>query len=190
MNMKTMIASIVLLSASPALADNDQFFYSDVQNTPFSVSGILGDKSANLNPACYADISYQDGSRFQLIRDLADGELWMLVRNVNWQIPDQPGSVNILQANFHQGQNIYPMTFQYKVMNKNTIAIQNIIKDGSFLPYFMKSSKMIFIMPDNIENIQITLDGSRKALEDVARCILTARDKNLWLDTTPTVKEP
>ena len=189
MNIKALFASVFLLSASPAIAEPDNFYYSDVQGTPFFVYGALGDSSKNLNPSCYAAQSYKDGSEFRLIRDLKDGELWMIIQNVNWDMVDKPESVFNMQINFYRGNDVKPMTFDYVVLNKNTIAIRNIIKDGSFLPAFMIADRMMLIMPGSIPNAYIPLNGSRKAIEQVAECIRSARDKNLWVDDKPTVKE-
>ena len=64
----------------------------------------------------------------------------MLISNAEWNLVSDS---NYLMAVFGS-KNI---RFNYTVVNKNTIAIRNIYKDGSFLSVFIHSNKMVLIIP-------------------------------------------
>lgn len=174
-----------MLFTSSAFAANQTFFSEDVRPGQFYVYGVTADpEKENDNPACYAEVNWRDGSRFQLIRDLADGELYIFMRNMTWNISDLPGNYR-MRINFHSrnGQ-ISGLNFEYRLINKNTIVIRNIIKE-QFIPLFSNNNRAVFVMPGSIQNAEIDLVGSSKTLAEISRCVDVARGVDLYPEQAP-----
>ena len=167
-----------MLFSSSAFAANETFFREDVRPGPYYVYGVTFDPEKNSNPACYAEVTWRDGSKFQLIRDLADGELYIFMQNMTWNISD-PAGVYRLRANFSRGSQISGINFEYNLVNKNTIVIRNIDKDR-FLPLFTGNQKMTFVMPGSIQNAELDLTGSSRTLGEVSRCVDVSRGVDLY----------
>jgi opacity protein-like surface antigen len=180
----------VMLFSSSAFAAGKEFFFSDVRPGPYYVKGVTADVTGGSgNPACYAEVNYRDGSRFQLIRDLADGELYIYMHNTTWNISD-PVGVYQLRANFtRNNQVVNGVNFSFNLINKNTIVIRNIDKDR-FIPLFTGNQRMIFVMPGSIQNAEIDLTGSSKSLAEVSRCIDVARGVDLYPEGAPATGTP
>jgi len=182
MKFKAAIVSLAMF-ASTAYA-GETFFSVDVRPGPYYVYGITGDREPRNNPACYAEITWRDGSKFQLIRDLDDGELYIFLRNNQWNIQDRPDKYS-LRINFERnGSHIDGLNFEYNLVNKNTIVIRNIIKE-KFLPLFSNGTKMTMVMPGSISNAEVSLEGSTRALSEIANCVDKSRNVNLWPEGQP-----
>jgi len=182
-------ALAAMLFTSSALAAGQEFYNVDVRPGPYFVKGVTADTDGgNGNPACYAEVTWRDGSRFQLIRDLADGELYIFFRNNTWNISDAPG-VYQMRANFHRNGNVSGLNFQYNLVNKNTIVIRNIIKE-QFLPLFSGNQRMVFVMPGSIQNAEVDLTGSARALSEVSNCVDAARSVDLYPEGRPNQSAP
>jgi hypothetical protein len=177
-----------MLFTSSSFAAGREFYNVDVRPGPYYVKGVTANVEKNENPACYAEINWRDGSRFQLIRDLADGELYIFFRNSTWNISDSPGTYQ-LRANFHRNSNVTGLNFDYNLVNKNTIVIRNIKKEN-FLPLFTSNQKMVFIMPGNIQNAEVDLTGSSRSLEEISKCIDAARSVDLYPEGQSQVGTP
>jgi hypothetical protein len=173
-----------MLMTSSALAASQTFYNVDVRPGPYYVYGVTADSEKNDNPACYAEVTWRDGSKFQLIRDLADGELYIFFRNATWNISDPAGNYR-LRMNFHNrnGQ-VNGLNFEYRLINKNTIVIRNIIKE-QFLPLFASNSKSILVMPGSIQNAEFDLTGSTNALAEISKCVDAARNVDLYPEGQP-----
>lgn len=170
-----------MLMTSSALAASQTFYNVDVRPGPYYVYGVTADSEKNDNPACYAEVNWRDGSRFQLIRDLADGELYIFFRNATWNISDPVGNYR-MRINFHNrnGQ-VSGLNFEYRLINKNTIVIRNIIKE-QFLPLFASNSKAILVMPGSIQNAEFDLTGSSNTLGEISKCVDASRNVDLYPD--------
>jgi hypothetical protein len=168
-----------MLFTSSSFAAGLEFFNVDVRPGPYYVKGVTADVNGGTgNPACYAEINWRDGSRFQLIRDLADGELYIFLQNMTWNIAD-PSGVYRLRANFSRNGQTNGINFEYNLLNKNTIVIRNIKKE-TFLPLFVNNQKMTLVMPGSIQNAEIDLTGSSRSLAEISRCIDAARAVDLY----------
>jgi len=182
MKFKAAIVSLAMFATSAYAGES--FFSFDVRSGPFMVYGVAGETNPRNNPACYAEVTWRDGSKFQLIRDLDDGELYIFVRNNTWNVTDAPGIYNV-RINFEKyGSIINGLNFQYNLLNKNTIVIRNIKKE-TFLPLFSNGNKMIFVMPGSIQNAEVSLEGSTRALTEIANCVDRSTGVNLWPDGKP-----
>jgi hypothetical protein len=126
-------------------------------------------KTGDLNPSCNGERKYQDGSFFSLIRDLDDGELYILFHNVAWNISDNPG-VYQMRMNFYKGSSVVSLSATYELLNKNTLRVRALNVER-FLPPFIDYSRMVFIMPGNIPNVEVKLDGTRSVVSDIVKCV-------------------
>ena len=182
--MKKLFATALALSLITSTAIADPFYKADVPGTEYYVVGLT--RNGESNPMCVAAFDWRDGSSIQFIKDLADGEFYIWFRNNQWSISDPEGSSAQLRANFIQSNGYtVGLNFDYKLINKNTIVIPNIITD-KFIPPFSGASKLQFIMPGSITNAQVTLNGSTRALIELTKCVEFSKD----VDLEPKSKKP
>lgn len=164
------IATLAVLSTPSVAATTGYEFYNNTTGY-WHVGGYSGDEGG-LNPACYAEYQFQDGSIFQLIKDLETGELYIWSQNMEWNISDQPGQytmrLNLVGAN----GDISPASgnYTYELINKNTIVISGLNIE-EFTPEFMTTMELRFMMPGDIPNAYIPLQGSYDATALIAECI-------------------
>jgi hypothetical protein len=177
---KYLLASVFsIVAATSVIADSQQFYNVDVRPGPYYVYGVTSNTEKSANPACYAEINWRDGSKFQLIRDLNDGELYIHLQANIWNITDAPG-IYQLRANF-TGSNgrLNGVNYQYQLVNKNTIVIRNIRKED-FIPLFSTNKSMTFVMPGSIQNTEVDLTGSSAALVEISKCIEASKSVDLY----------
>ena len=184
------IATTIALSTSVVAAESGYEFYSN-QSQNWYIGGYSGDSTTN--PACYTEFSFQDGSSFQLVKDLKDGEVYIFFRNMQWNIIDDPGQYSLRMNLTTSGGNINPASGEYyfQLINKNTVSINQLNAD-EFIPGFMNSAEIGLIMPGDIENAYIPLDGSSRATELLADCIDKSEQVKLYnsnstLDVVPKI---
>lgn len=182
MKFKAAIVSLAMFATVAHAGEN--FFSVDVQPGPYMVYGVKGETQPRNNPACYAEVNWRDGSKLQLVRDLDDGELYIWFQNNSWSIKDQPGTYR-LRINFEKnGTVLRGLDFEYRLLSKNSIAIRNIKKE-LFLPLFSSGAKMTIVMPGTISNAEVSLEGSTRALNEIANCVDRSQGMNLWPDGQP-----
>ena len=133
----------------------------------WTVFGIAND--GDKNPACIAQQSWKDDSLMQVIKDLADSELYIFLKNMEWQISDDPGTYR-LRVNAYVENEIFGFTFDYNLVPKNSITIRGIMED-KFIPVFARAKELRFIMPGTITNATIKLDGSSRAIDFIVECM-------------------
>lgn len=184
--MKKLVSATLaaMLFTSSAFAASQQFFNVDVRPGPYYVFGVTANAEKNENPACYAEVNWRDGSRFQLIRDLADGELYIFLRNNAWNISDPPGNYRMRMNFLSRSGQTTGLNFDYRLINKNTIVIRNIIKE-QFLPLFSNNTRAIMVMPGSIQNAEIDLTGSSRTLTEISNCVDAARSVDLYPEGQP-----
>lgn len=165
---KFIIATIVGLFTTVSVYASD--FYSN-EIGYWYIYGNSG--NADQNPACVIEMNWQDGSTFQLIKDLKDGEVYIWFQNMEWNISDEIDQNYDMRINFtgNDGSVVGAM-FSYYLANKNTIVLRNI-EPESFVDAFVAKNEMQMIMPGTIENAYVGLDNSTKAIEMLIECIDT-----------------
>ena len=179
----TTLLSFALMTSSTFAGES--FYRADISPGPFLVFGSKATPEINQNPMCYAEVLWRDGSRFQVIRDLADAELYIFFQNNQWNIRDKPGEYK-LRANFEKNGIVSGLNFEYQLVNKNSIVIRGIMKD-KFLPAFMNNNKMHFVMPGTIQNVEVDLTGSSRAINEISKCIDAARSVDLYPEDNSSV---
>ena len=146
---------------------------------------IIGDAGAEgRNAGCAMSLVYGDGSEFQLIRDLVDGELFIWFKNNEWNIVDELEKTYKMRINFYDSSgNVFGNDFEYVLVNKSTIIIRGLVVDN-FIPPFMEMSYMRFIMEGTIQNAEIPLTGTREGVGYLADCI------KQYYDNPPKMEAP
>ena len=171
---KTISTALVALSifAPPSTVQASDFYQKDIGNG-WSVHGDPGNDK--LNPACYMQHLWNDGSNLQLIYDLKVNELRIFFQDMDWDISDPPGTqMNgtpySMRINFYSNNNVTGGDANYELVNKNTIVIGNI-DSNRFLPDFSRHNEMRFIMGGTIKNATVSLAGVSLGVTMLGDCI-------------------
>lgn len=162
-------------SSGNIVVAEEQLFYRAIVGT-WTIIGHPG--NSNLNPACVIVRRWQDGSEFHLIRDIKDGELYIRIDNMTWNIGDPIGEygrnpgTNPIRMNFKFSNSINSSTLIWNLVSKNAITIRHL-NVKNFITDFMAASHLSFIMPGTIQNADFDLNGTREAVEHMIRCYST-----------------
>ena len=165
---KKIATSLSVLMFLPTASFADDIFYQGGQVGSWSVFGNSG--NATQNPACVAEVTWDDGSKFQLIKDLKNGEFYIWFQNNEWNIIDPPGNYTFRMNIVNRANQVAGGDMTYQLVNKNTISIRNLDVD-SFVGPFMEMTEIRFIMPGDIGNAFIPLNGSTAATEKLVQCL-------------------
>ena len=165
--MKKLLAALVISAAMvfSAGAEEGYNFY----DNQYGSWRVIGNTGGTTNPSCYAETSWQDGSFLHLVKDLADGEVYIYFQNMQWQIVDPVGEYS-LRMNIYTSNNVNGGEYIFYLQNKNTIVIPNLNVDD-FLPSFIEGSQIQLIMSGTISNAEIPLEGSSQAISLMVECI-------------------
>lgn len=163
--MKKFLTTTLALLTMVSTATADIFYQQREQL--WSVYGVVNVEKKN--PACIAEQTWRDGSFIQLIKDLADGELYIALTNMEWQIQDEPGTYR-MRVNAFIGSDVHGFTFDYTLTSKNSLMVRGIISE-KFVPVFAAADKLRFVMPGTITNADIQLNGSRAAINGLSDCM-------------------
>ena len=172
-------ATTASVMSSAVLAANDGGRFYDNSVGIWSVVGLYANSENGTNPACVASTSWQDGSYFNLIQDLADGELLIEFTNNDWNVTGPYGEGLLdMTMNFYGNNRVDSRQVKFKMMDKNTIVIHGI-DHNTFLPLFMNYSKVVMIMPGDVQNSELTLKDSTRALNLLTQCLKQSEKENL-----------
>jgi len=175
--MKKILVALLFATALTTQSAYADFYNSKNNAGAWTVFGTPGGE--NNNAACVAQVDWTDGSKLQVVKDLEDGEVYLWIKNVDWNIADTPGSYE-LRLNFYGSNNrVAGMITQYYLINKNVVAIPNV-NINTFLDKFMDNAKMNFVMPGSIQNMTVSLTGSTKAIENLVECIKVSKNAQLY----------
>lgn len=160
-----------LIFSTPSFAD--EIFYQGSQQGSWNVFGNAG--SATQNAACVAEVTWDDGSKLQLIKDLISGEIYIWFQNMEWNVGDPPGTYPFRMNIVDRAGNVVGGDMNYELVNKNTIAVRGLDAE-TFIPPFMGMSELRFIMPGDIGNAYVPLNGSTAAVEQLLQCMDTFKN--------------
>lgn len=168
---KTLLASVAALGIMATSALATEYFF-DKSVGYWTVIGHPGDAENNLNPACITQARWDDGSNFQLIQDLADGELLIEFTNNDWNVegPYNDGNLLDLTMNMYGRRGVESYNVKFILVDKNTIQIRGI-DYKTFLPDFMNYNKMVMIMPGDMQNSEMRLENSTAAIGLMTKCL-------------------
>ena len=169
----SVVAAVALAFTTSVFAG--ELFYDKPANDK-QVWGVFGDKgSDSLNPACVAELGFNDGSYVQIIKDLANGEVYIWLKNNAWEIQDEVNQYYDLELNFtFTDGSVVNVPMQYLLLNKNTIILPQL-NDENFLGALATAKEFKLIMPGTIQNAYIGLDGSTDALTLIGACMDAAK---------------
>lgn len=171
----------LLIATSAAFSqENPIFFRQAVGN--WVVLGHKGDDT--IRPACVIGREWKDSSNFQLIFDLSDGEFYIRIENMEWEIGDEVGrygekpGTNPAKFLFSKSDDINGFVLNYDLHSKNLILYRHI-NVNVFMDHFAQSSELKIVMPGTIQNVKISLKDSNSASELVSSCLDVARKTKL-----------
>lgn len=179
----------LFVSTTSSFAQQHLFFRQVVGN--WEVFGHKG--SDTLNPACVINRDWQDGSSVQVIYDLKDGELYLRIKNTQWNIGDPVGNygdtanTSPAQMIFVGNSNTNNSNVIYSLVSKNIINIRHL-KPVVFLKDFASQSKFQLVMPGTITNVSFDLQQSNSAVELLVACIDVST--NVKKNSAPVEKKP
>jgi hypothetical protein len=176
MRRNLLVATLLVASLTPALADHE-FFTRD--SGSWRVVGFKATKE--LHPHCALTTNYPDGSEWTIYRDLKDAELYMIIRNVNWEFPAEVRETTMeARLNFMGNRGtVTGGTLTIEVLNKNTVRARKLTPEKVALP-FMQFAKMAVIMPGNYTNLGANLMGSSEAIQNLSQCIDVSKTVALY----------
>lgn len=168
------VSALTLFWSTNSIAQSQNFYYKEMNH--WIVEGVPNTKENNAS--CYTETRWSDGSRFQLIKNLVTGELYIWVQSMSWNMSDDPGSTFVARVNTHGRNGVIGGDLTYMVINKNTIVIPQIQADG-FIQPFMSQNEMHIIMPGTVQNFALSLKGSTTAIQSMSDCIDASKRANL-----------
>lgn len=180
--MKRLIIALALSAAfvTPSLSESSRFYEKMVgKNTTdkggWLVSGNTGDSDENAGCGMLTD--WNDGSYFVLIKDLIDSDLYIRIKNNQWNISDKPG-IYKLRMNFKYSNGaVKGEDTEYVLGTKNSIAIPDISKKR--IEYLYDAIELQLVMPGTIQNMSIPLNNTREAMKYLSDCIKKSEGYNL-----------
>lgn len=177
--MKKLIASLMIgascligtAQANPVFNVENTFWSANEGN--FEVRGYIS--GADGNPVCQLNGHYKDGSYFSLVKDIVDGELWMELHNKNW---NTQGVEFKVIWNFHNrnGSVNFSQTANARITGPQTIQLRQLNNNGytkeveTFLNLFKSSYAISFYEEDETNIFNMSLNGSRAAMNSVINC--------------------
>ena len=144
------------------------------------VHGVTYPDNPDRNPTCFADRVYNDGSRFQLSRDLVKDELYIWFRDNTWEIKEPFGlntsysvRINIFNS---RNQIIGGGDMKFSVLAKNVITLRRMA-EKAFLEVLLRGDKLVFVMPGTVPNTTVTFNGAAKMItRTLSDCAKASRD--------------
>ena len=177
--MNRIFVTIIALVAGvlPAVAETEgnkapgRVFYDKKISAEWSVFGNVYQVDKKKD-ACVAERLWKDGSRLIFVKDFSDGELYIRITNLDWNITDPPDTiVENLIINFfdHKKQVVGDnMTGGFMVLSKNVVVIGNLKE--VFLERLQKSAAMRLSFPGTVANLGTIIPG-KQILEGLVDCI-------------------
>jgi hypothetical protein len=179
--MKYVVLFLALL-ASPAWADDDlnpphQFFYRGIDKN-WDVFGNTYPDHAKRHDTCSISRGWDDGSAFQVSKDLNQNTLYLWVQIMDWNVTDPKGTEEDFRLNaFRNGKFTGTKNIMYSVN----------LNEPKFLDVFSTSTVIKFIPPGSIGNFSVSIDGlGPKLINALADCIRASKDAG----SVPTTKLP
>lgn len=175
--MKKLFATFMAITMMYILPLNaaENIFYRNGSGQ-WSVMGHGGNDK--LNPACIMQTTWTDGSRLSVIQDLSDGELYINLEYMKWNIEGPYNTNHNMKIIFYSGRSSVALDGIFNLHSKNSIMIRGI-KHESFVDIFADADKMSFVMPGTVPNVDIGLRGSSDAIQYTKQCMNASLKENL-----------
>jgi hypothetical protein len=186
----TLAFTCLIPNHAAAASEESKRFYEKKIDDFWYVGGNL---NTTRNSACFAHVEFKDGSNAEIIRDLVDGELYLRVQNMSWNLEAGVDDKMKLRLNMHRGNAVVNGgTLDWAIVDKTTIIMGDIgIKE--FMDGLWKSDTIRLIMPGNTSNAAIYIGRSHDVINALAECIkkFGPMDKppNLAAPTAPVAKQ-
>jgi len=152
-------------------ARSDNFFVSELKG--WTVYGNEG--TDTINPGCNMRQTYEDGSFFNIVKDLTDGELYFVIKNMAWNFKLKPGSAQKFGLLIRAGEQelLTLPEAMFIVIDKNTLALPDLPEE--FIRAVAVEGSLIVLMPKDVQSPDLPLDGAVAALKAMVECITKSR---------------
>jgi hypothetical protein len=174
---RTLLAG-ALLAASTAPALAEQFY-----KQTYGKWTVLGYTQVNqLNPACHIGTGYPDGSHWSFIRDLADGEVYMVINNEDWSFAKRTVGkefkANVVYVGRRGAREV--VSFNFEILGPTAIRSRHIRTSVALTP-FIQFAEMHLLMPGrNPVNLSASLEGTSDALNALSECVDLSKKVDLY----------
>lgn len=168
------IFTFLLLACGMGSAQADSTtFYNKGTDKFWAVSGTATDNQAT----CFASSQMTDGSIIEIHRSLIDGELWIYVKDVLWNMNPQ-GSGTLRWNNYDASNKVIGgADFKFNAQSKNSLEILQIEEKG-FLNTIQNTKYFTLVMPDNLQNITFSFESTgSSAVAAMRECITKNESK-------------
>lgn len=125
-------------------------------------------------PICTVWGRFDDGSDLQISKNVKSGELYMWVRNTDWELDSEAKSnesrYSQVQINFYKGRKfVKGGALHWYAKSKNIVAIPDI-GPTEFALALHHSNRLSIVMPGNIGNMHVNIPG-KQVLTVLVKCI-------------------
>lgn len=166
---------LLALFASPAWADDSnsahQFFYRAVDKG-WEVFGNVYPDHSKRHDTCSIARSWDDGSQFQVNKDLQENTLYLWMQNMDWNDGDPKGTELNFRINaFGNNRIIGGSELSFYVVTKN-IMYSADLNQAKFLDDFAPATVLKFVAPGSVQNFTVPVENlGGKLINALADCI-------------------
>jgi len=179
--------ALFIFAAAPSLADDKpdtkNFFTKKVTETWTVYGGYYDAKGEK--PTCFAQRDWDDGSFFQIHKDLSDGEIFFFLKNYVWDIGDPKGPDHrynmkiIYTKRYKRGTDIVDKgEMAFYLSSKNSIFVPGLSSDR-LLTSLLKSDTITLIPEGDVPNAKIAIGRMAPVLETLSNCISTYKTQHM-----------
>lgn len=158
-----------------ALALSSLLFVQSTATIPYLYDKVVGDwkvrghkSTSEVNASCVMTKPLKDRSNFTFIKDLVDGELYVLYTNSNWNITNPPGKY-LSRITFHSQTKSVGKDAEFELLSPTSIRFRRL--SMQFLYDFSSYNRMIIVMTGSVPNVEVTLSNSKDAINSLGQCI-------------------
>lgn len=199
---KTLLTTILVLffGTTSSLAndtDTKNFFTQKVTKT-WAVYGGYYDSKGD-KPSCFAQFDWDDGSFFQIHKDLIDGEIFFFFKNYVWDIADPKGpdhqySMKVIYTKKYRGniEVVDKGDMAFYLSSKNSIFAPGLYSDR-LLANLLVADTLTLIPDGDIPNAKIAIGRMEPVLEALSKCVTDYKVKHILdlpNERTNTKKKP
>lgn len=172
------IAAVLAFTPTNVIAGVDEF-HSYVDKSSFEAKGYLYD---NGGATCQINMKNKNGSYFSLVKDLINDDLYMEIKNTDWDASKYLGGEFQMVWDFinEDGSIALSQVATADIIKKDVVQIKSLNHTGldenlaTFFNLFQSASKMVFKAEATSEEMYVlSLNGSRNTFYGLLKCVQT-----------------
>jgi hypothetical protein len=131
---------------------------------------VFGSTENEIRPKsfCLAGKTYEDGSSFELVKDMTTLELYIYVRNVQWNLT--PGDSKAMLVFMQEDGSSVNHPYNINILSPTDVTIE-AIPDAVFVPLFVSSTDLIIVPETGDKSASISLTSGAEAATLMKTCI-------------------